>query len=100
MKKNIYGIIDSRTHNFGDICLLDRDEEFRDGCMNLFSNPDIPTYLLSDLEGYRYGSVTFDSDMLFPKFEISTPPVCVVYGADAVLLRKDDVRRETVSENT
>lgn len=100
MKKNIYGIIDSRTGNFGDICILDRDEEFRDGCLNLFRNPDIPDYVISDLVAYRYGSVSFDSDMLYPKFDISPIPSLVLAGVDVIPIRKDEVLREKVSEDS
>lgn len=100
MKKNIYGIIDRRSSNFGDICLLDRDEEFRDGCLKLFSNPDIPEYVIMDLVAVRYGSFSFDSNTAYPKFDILDLPEIICYGADALCLRKDDVSHETVTENS
>ncbi len=100
MKKNIYGIIDSRTGNFGDICILDRDEEFRDGCLELFRNPDIPDYVVEDLVAIRYGSVSYDCDQIYPKFDIANLPTIIVTGHDCLPLRKDDVSRETVSENS
>lgn len=99
MKKNIYGIIDRGTSNFGDICLLDRDEEFRAGCMKLFSNPDVPEYLLLDLVCVRYGSVSFDSDVAYPKFDILQLPSIICYGADALSLRKGGVSRDSVEED-
>lgn len=94
MKKNIYGIIDRRTSNFGDICLLDRDEEFRDGCLKLFSNSDIPEYILLDLVCVRYGSVTFDSDTAYPQFDILQLPEIICYGADSFPLRKEQASEE------
>lgn len=94
MKKNIYGIIDSRSGNFGDICILDRDEEFRDGCLSLFRNPDIPDYVISDLLAFRYGSIIYDSDMLYPKFDIPKAPTLVLAGADVIALRTQDASEE------
>ena len=90
MKKFIYGIFDIRTHNFGDICILDRDEEFRDGCISLFSNPDIPDYILNDLIGVRYGSVSFDDATMYPKFDMDAIPVTIIYGHDVIPLRKNE----------
>ncbi len=103
MKKFIYGLIDSRSSNFGDICILDRDEEFRDGCVSLLMNPDIPDYVVEDLIGVRYGSIVFDSDMSYPKFDIATIPSLIVAGRDLIPLRKkgkEDVSCETISEDT
>lgn len=79
MKKFIYGIIDIRTHSIGDLCLLDRDEEFRSGCLNLFSNHAIPDYLVKDLAGYNFGSLTYGDDDVLPHFDI-TPPLIVISG--------------------
>ena len=90
MKKNIYGLIDSRSGNFGDICILDRDEEFRDGCFSLLMHPDIPDYVVEDIVGVRYGSIVYDSDMLYPKFDISTIPSTIVCGHDIALARKKE----------
>ncbi len=99
MRKNIYGLVDSRSGNFGDICILDRDEEFRDGCTSLLMNPDIPDYVVADLVGLRYGSIVYDSDMLYPKFEIASIPALIVNGSDFILLRKkEDVSCDKISE--
>ena len=73
-----------RTHNFGDICILDRDEEFRDGCLALLSNPDLPDYVAMDLACVRYGSVSFDSSVAFPKFEFDDIPTIILYGSEVV----------------
>lgn len=102
MKKFVYGIYDMRTHNFGDICILDRDEEFRDGCITLLSNPDIPDYVVRDLVCVCYGSVCFDSTIMYPKFEIYDLPTIILYGVDVVNSRisKDDVSHDTISENS
>ena len=102
MKKFVYGIYDMRTHNFGDICILDRDEEFRDGCLALLSNPDIPDYVAMDLVCVRYGSVSFDSSALFPKFEFDDIPTTILYGLEVVNSRatKEDASCEKVSENS
>lgn len=101
MKKFVYGIYDMRTHNFGDICILDRDEEFRDGCIALLSNSDIPDYVVRDLVCVRYGSVSFDSSIMYPKFEMDDFPTTILYGVDVVNSRfvKEDVSSETASED-
>ena len=96
MKKFVYGIYDMRTHNFGDICILDRDEEFRDGCLALLSNHDIPDYIAQDLICVRYGSVSYDDTTLYPKFEMDAIPITILYGLEVVNSRnKEDVRDET-----
>ncbi|AYQ58182.1 hypothetical protein [Microviridae sp.] len=103
MKKSIYGLIDSKTGNFGDVCILDRDEEFRDGCVSLLTNPDIPDYVVEDLVGVRYGSIVYDSDMLYPKFDIATIPSIIVSGHDLISLRhnvKEVASDETADQNT
>ena len=101
MKKFIYGIFDIRTHNFGDICILDRDEEFRDGCIRLLSNPEIPDYVARDLVCVRYGTVSYDSSVMYPKFEMDVMPTTILYGVDVVNTRnhKEDVSGETVNED-
>ena len=101
MKKNIYGLIDSRSGNFGDICILDRDEEFRDGCISVLSNCDLPDYFLEDVVGVRYGSIVYDSDMVYPKFDVAPIPAIIVYGRDLIAIRhKEDLSDEDVPENT
>lgn len=90
MKKNIYGIVDIKTGNFGDICLLDRDEEFLEGCRKLFLNPDVPKYIVEDLIAVRYGSISYNSKQLYPEFSIDQIPTVVLFGRDVIPLRKDD----------
>lgn len=97
MTKNIYGLVDIKTHNFGDICLLDRDEEFRSGCISLLSNPDIPDYVVRDLICVRYGSVSYDSTVLYPKFVFDDIPTIILYGVDVLNSRLNS--REEVSQN-
>lgn len=102
MKKHLYGLIDSKTHNFGDVCILDRDGEFRDGCVSLLMNPDIPDCVVEDLVGVCYGSIVYDSDMIYPKFDIPTIPSLIISGRDLISLRKkakEDVSSETVDED-
>ena len=102
MKKFVYGIYDMRTHNFGDICILDRDEEFRDGCISLLSNPDIPDYVVRDLVCVCYGSVSFDSSVMYPKFVMEDVPTIILYGVDVANSRivKEDVSLEKNPENS
>lgn len=97
MTKNIYGLVDIRTHNFGDICLLDRDEEFRAGCTSLLSNPDIPDYVVRDLICVRYGSVSYDSTVMYPKFVLDEIPTIILYGSDVLNSRLNS--REEVTQN-
>lgn len=99
MKKNIYGLIDSRSCNFGDICLLDRDAEFLEGVTTLLLNPSIPNYIIEDLVGVRYGSVSFDSDQLYPKFDIAPIPSIIIAGRDLVPARKDDSHVEDFKDS-
>ena len=94
MKKGLYGLIDSRSGNFGDVCILDRDEEFRDGFVKLLSDPDIPNYFIEDLVGVRYGTIVYDSDMQYPKFDIPTVPTVIVTGHDIIPRRKIIKRSE------
>lgn len=102
MKKYIYGIVDSRTNLLGDLCLLDRDEEFKAGCLNLFSLPSVPDYLVSDLQALKFGFVTFGDDDSFPHFDIYPIPVLILHGSsiEVVNRRVEDVSSETISENS
>lgn len=95
MTKNIYGIIDIKTHNFGDICILDRDEEFRDGCLCLMNNPDVPDYVIRDLICVRYGSVSYDSTVMYPKFVFDELPTIILYGIDVVNSRMNSTQEVT-----
>lgn len=90
MKKFIYGILDSRTNLLGDLCLLDRDEEFKAGCLNLFRMPSIPDYLVLDLQAYCFGSVSFGDDDL-PNFHIFPVPKLILCGSstEVISLRKE-----------
>lgn len=89
MKKYIYGLIDTRTNTFGDLCLLDRDEVFRDGIVDLLSDLNVPDYLVSDLCGYCYGSVSLcdDADPL-PDFHIFPTPKLIISGCSVEIQAK------------
>lgn len=89
MEKNIYGIIDVKTGNFGDICILDRDEEFLDGVLKLFLNTDVPKYIVEDLIAVRYGSISYNSKRVYPKFCILKIPTIILSGRDVLSLRDD-----------
>lgn len=99
MTKEIYGIYDSKTRNFGDICILDRDEEFRDGCIDLFSNPAIPDYMVFDLKGVNYGYITFDSEDPYPVFHIHDCPRIVISGSSPMVACRRHIRIEHPSDD-
>lgn len=99
MQKNIYGLIDPITHNFGDICLLDRDEEFRDGCIDLLSNPGIPAYVVNDLIGVCYGFMTFDSDDMYPRFCWTDTPRVIVQGSSPAVVNARLSCKKEVTQN-
>lgn len=94
MTKEIYGIYDAKTRNFGDICILDRDEEFRDGCIDLFSNPDIPKYVINDLVGVNYGYITFDSGDAHPVFHIHESPRIIITGCTPMVGCRRHIREK------
>ncbi len=98
MLKHIYGIYDSMTHNFGDICILDRDEEFRDGCIDLLSNPAIPDYVKDDLVGVCYGDITFDSGDLFPHLVAFERPR-VIFVASSPSVQAAFAKRKSEVDN-
>lgn len=109
MKKFLYGIFDVKTGNFGDICILDRDEEFRDGCIKLFSDNNVPDYIVRDLRAVRYGSISYDPDHLYPKIDPESVPRIILSGSDFFAMRsadalplklKEDISHETVIENS
>ena len=82
MKKYIYGLIDTRTNTLGDLCLLDRDEVFHDGVIDLLSDPHVPDYLVSDLSGFCFGSVSLnDDDDPVPYFHIFGVPKLIISGS-------------------
>lgn len=89
MKKYIYGLIDSRTNTLGDLCLLDREETFHDGIVSLLSDPNVPDYLVSDLCGYCFGSVSLkdDGDPI-PDFHIYAFPKLIISGASVEIQAK------------
>ncbi len=100
MTKNIYGLFDPKTHNFGDICLLDRDEEFRDGCVELLSNPAIPEYVVNDLVGVCYGYVIFDSDDMYPRFTWTDTPRVIIQGTSpSVVFNRQGRMNESMKED-
>lgn len=97
MNKEIYGIYDAKTRNFGDICILDRDEEFRDGCIELFSNPAIPEYIVKDLVGVSYGYITFDTNDCHPVFHINETPRIVITGSTPMVECRRHIRCQEVN---
>ena len=103
MKKFIYGLIDIRTHTLGDLCLLDRDEIFRDGIVDLLIDPHVPDYLVSDINGFCFGSVSLNDDTgSIPSFNIFPAPKLIVCGAwdDIQRLRKEASAHADSSKNT
>lgn len=93
MKKYIYGLIDTRTNTLSDICLIDRDEVFRDGVINLLSDTTIPEYLVLDLSGYCFGSVSLADDCdPVPRFHIFDRPKLIISGGSVEIQarRKED----------
>ena len=89
MKKYIYGLIDTRTNSLGDLCLLDRDEAFHDGLIDLLSDPKVPDYLVSDLCGYCFGSVSLkDDDDPIPDFHIFAFPKLIISGGSVEIQAK------------
>lgn len=103
MKKYIYGLIDVRTNTLGDLCLLDRDEVFRDGLVDLLSDPAVPDYLVNDLSGFCFGSVSLndDSDPV-PSFHIFPVPKLIISGGCVEIqsMRKEASVHADVSENS
>lgn len=81
MKKYIYGLVDTRTSTLGDLCLLDRDEVFRDGIVHLLSDPQVPDYLVTDLFGYCFGSVSMNDGAIFPEFLLFPVPKLIISGS-------------------
>lgn len=95
MKKYIYGLLDSCSNTLGDLCLLDRDEIFRDGIVSLLSDLTYPDYLVYDLFGYCFGSVSIDADSdHIPHFEIFDAPKMIVSGGCAEIRAKRKEARE------
>lgn len=95
MKKYIYGLIDTRTNTLGDLCLLDRDEIFRDGVIDLLADPHVPDYLVSDLSGFCFGSVSLNDDAdPVPSFHIFAVPKLIISGGSVEI----QCRRKEVSD--
>lgn len=96
MKKYIYGLIDTCTNTLGDLCLLDRDEVFRDGIVDLLSDPHVPDYLVSDLSGFCFGSVSLDDDddEPVPSFHIFAVPKLIISGGSVEI----QARRKEASD--
>lgn len=89
MKKYIYGLIDTRTNTLGDLCLLDRDEIFHDGIVDLLSDTHIPDYLVADLAGFCYGSVSLhDEGDPDPNFQIFAVPKLIISGSSVEIQSK------------
>lgn len=88
MKKYIYGLIDTRTNFLGDLCLLDRDEAFRDGIVDLLSDPHVPNYLVTDLSGFCFGSVSLSDDSIVPQFNMFPVPKLIISGGSVEILAK------------
>lgn len=103
MKKYIYGLVDTRTNTFGDLCLLERDEVFHDGILDLLSDPNVPDYLVSDLCGYCYGSVSLNDDAdPIPAFHIFSFPKLIISGSsvDVQAKRKEASNHADLSKNS
>lgn len=102
MKKYIYGLIDTRTSTLGDLCLLDRDEIFRDGIVDLLSDVHVPDYLVNDLCGYCFGSVSMNDDAVFPEFLLFTVPKLIISGSSVKIQkrRKEASDRADLPENS
>lgn len=89
MKKYIYGLIDTRTNTLGDLCLLDRDEVFHDGLVELLSDTHVPDYLVSDLCGFCFGSVSLNDDAdPVPDFNIFAVPKLIISGSSVEIQTK------------
>lgn len=103
MRKYIYGLIDTRTNTLGDLCLLDRDEVFHDGIVDLLSDLHVPDYLVTDLSGFCFGSVSLkdDADSL-PVFHIFASPKLIISGSSVEIQskRKEDSDHADLSENS
>ncbi len=93
MEMKLYGLYDSRTGNFGDICILRCDAEFVDGMTKRLIDSDLPDYYLSDIRGVCYGDIASrncDTPIIIPYDE----PIVLFYGRDICDLRKHNVDKE------
>ena len=90
MKKRIYGIYDMKTGNSGDICSMERDEDFTHGFNELLKNPAIPEYIVSDMVALCYGEI-IDRDGNFPEVKVFPEPVIVAHGWSVLPDRKKSV---------
>lgn len=102
MKKYIYGLVDNKTKSLGDLCLLDRDEVFRDGIVSLLSDPSVPDYLVNDLVGYCFGFVSISDDATYPDFHIFSVPQLIISGLsiEVQAKRKEDSDFADLPENS
>lgn len=102
MKKYIYGLIDTRTNTLSDLCLLDRDEVFHDGAVDLLSDPHVPNYLVSDLSGFCFGSVSVVDDSPFPTFHMFPVPKLIITGSSVEIQskRKEASEHADLPENS
>lgn len=96
MKKRIYGIYDMKTGNAGDICTMERDEDFTHGFNELLKNPAIPEYIVVDMVALCYGEI-IDRDGRFPEVKVYSEPVIVANGFNVLVDRKNAVKE--VDEN-
>lgn len=102
MKKYIYGLIDTRTCTIGDLCLLDRDEVFHDGLIDLLSDPHVPDYLVSDLSGFCFGYLCMSDDSIYPEFHMFAVPKLIISGGSVEIQskRKEVSAHADLSENS
>lgn len=99
MEKFIYGIYDSVSGNVGDVCILDKDAEFHDGCLKLFADPRIPAYHVNDLVGACYGKIVFGNAKR-PKIVPSFKVILRGDSFEVTSLRKDGNDDAEVSEDS
>lgn len=102
MKKYIYGLVDTRTSILGDLCLLDRDEVFHDGMIDLLADRRVPDYLVNDVSGFCYGSVSLSDDSIYPEFHMFAVPKLILSGGSVEVQskRKEASDHADLPENT
>ena len=91
MIKKIYGMYDCVSGNVGDVCILDKDEEFIRGAVAVLAHSDVPTYIANDMVCVCYGELEYNDGMT---------PVVHGYPVPVVLLRGDSIEvRNARKEN-